>query len=132
MAHREIKVSIRAVGEGESAVERVFAEPNPQRVAIGDTVSWVFTPEAKDRNLRVAFQEVQALGGAKLRDCDAKGPLASLTLDGDRVAAAPGAPPGERFIYKFMAGDDQFPWGNRLDGDQNFGGLDIPQPPPRG
>jgi hypothetical protein len=40
--------------------------------------------------------------------------------------------PDGRYLYDIHDGNNQpLKWGNPISKDQNFGGLDIPKPPPR-
>jgi hypothetical protein len=123
-----IKVSL---DEGE-----VRADPNPlPNLRPGDTVTWLLPAGLDESDLRVEFQEIRPLSAddapARRRRCGRNGPFATLTREPGRIF---GRVPRRRYIYKFFQGDEQIQWGegNRLPGDENFGGLDDPQPPPRG
>lgn len=131
-----INVSLRpADSSGDAADVRVFADPNPlPEVQPGDTVVWLLDPSTDGRELRVEFDKVRApaVGGSTSETPTAPtGPCPAL----ERRTAIVGQVLGDRhglFIYKFLEGDAQVAWGNKMHGTENFGGLEVPQPAPRG
>ena len=128
-----IKVTL---GEANGA-EVVTAVENPLKAAPGDIVTWRLDAKSANRQVRVQFVEVRLLSDQRLRGADGPdGPFASLVQEGAEIV---GTLPQDlaldrRFIYKFVVGEngEQVKWGNPIEGTENFGGLDIPQPPPRG
>jgi hypothetical protein len=124
------------LGEANGA-EVVTALENPLKAAPGDVVTWRLDAKSTNRQIRIQFVEVRLLSDEKLRGAAGPdGPFVSLVQDGAEIV---GILPQEvaldrRFIYKFVVGEngEQVTWGNPIEGTENFGGLDIPQPPPRG
>jgi hypothetical protein len=122
---------------GANGAQVVTALENPLRAAPGDVVTWRLDAMSANRQIRIQFVEVRRLSGPDVDQVSSPdGPFASLVQDGAEIV---GTLPQDvdldrRFIYKFVMGEnnEQVTWGNPIDGTENFGGLDIPQPPPRG
>ena len=114
---------------------KVTAEPNRLPCGPGDTVEWDLGSSAEAGELRIEFEKVLALPDGELLDNEVISPFT-----GDPVSA-PGritgtvrtdVVPGRCFVYRFFRGDDPLSWENPMSPTQDFGGLDIPPPPPRG
>jgi hypothetical protein len=122
-----IKVEgVEGVNGDKQPLHRVRAEPNPLILNPGDTVAWSFDETVGGRNLRVQFEQIQILPGPN-------GPFESLFHEANRIVGADQtAARVERFIYNFFENGVKVPWDNPIEGKQNFGGLDIPKPRPRG
>jgi hypothetical protein len=127
-----IKVKVTETDE----VVRVSAKKNPQSAKQTETVTWVFTfiGTASD-NLRVVFKKVELPNSSGVLLNNEQGPFSGpLSMSGNQISGtiAPDAPDG-RYLYDIRDGKNQrLTWVNPLGPDQNFGGLDIPKPPPRG
>jgi hypothetical protein len=125
-----IKVSliprVEVVNGVEQATDRVRAEPNLLTLQPEDTVTWIFDETVGERNLQVQFEQIQVLPGPN-------GPFPWLLHEAGRILGKERtAARIERFIYHFVEDGAQVPWDNPIGEKQNFGGLDIPKPPPRG
>lgn len=113
---------------------RVSAVGNPQSAKQTETVTWVFTfvGTASD-NLRVVFKKVELPNSSSLL-LHEQGPFSRpLSMSGNQISGtiAPDAPDG-RYLYDIHDGNNKsLDWLTRLPPDRNFGGLDIPKPPPR-
>lgn len=113
----------------------VRAESNPlSGVQPGETVAWVF--DAAEKDLRVVFKRFEPADGSEiLEPVDPRGPFESLTASEGRISGTISKALSERdrgrFIYDVFAGETKLGWSNPLPDGGNFGGLDIPPPPPR-
>ena len=111
--------------------EGVRAEANPQAARQTDTVTWVFEPGSED--LRVVFKKVELADNADALLTYEQGPFSrTLSMIGGKLSGtiAQDAPNG-RYLYDIHDGNNQrLNWLNPLSTDQNFGGLDVPKPPP--
>jgi hypothetical protein len=109
----------------------VSANPNPAKVDRGELVIWNFQPSS--RTFRVVFKKFQPPGGS-LKDISDKGPFSrslSRTPGLVRGNIAQGAQDG-LYIYDIQnSRGKKLNWLNPLSQDQNFGGLDVPKPPPK-
>ena len=97
---------------------KVTANLNPLSVQPGDTVT--FQPEVQNpagRQITLDFQLVH-------RAANLIGPFVSLS---PALVGKVGA--GQRFFYKVFANGTELNWTNPVPGG-NFGGIDVPQPPP--
>jgi hypothetical protein len=121
-----INVTVRAAGV--SAVE------NPQSAKQTETVTWVFTfiGIASD-NLRVVFKKVELSNNSGVLLINEQGPFSGpLSMIGGQISGtiAQDAPWG-RYLYDIHDGKNQpMDWLTKLSINQNFGGLDVPKPPP--
>ncbi|HYX25632.1 MAG TPA: hypothetical protein VFC23_15885 [Thermoanaerobaculia bacterium] len=121
-----INVTVEAAGV--SAVE------NPQTAKQTETVTWVFTfiGPASD-NLRVVFKKVELPNSSGVLLIYEQGPFSRpLSMIGNQISGtiAPEAPNG-RYLYDIHDGNNKsLNWVTKLSPDQNFGGLDVPKPPP--
>jgi hypothetical protein len=110
----------------------VVAVKNPEAADQTATVAWVFDSGPDD--LHVVFKKVELPNGSSLL-LHEQGPFSRpLSMSGNQISGtiAPDAPDG-RYLYDIRDGKNQrLTWANPLGPDQNFGGLDIPKPPPRG
>ena len=117
----------------KQVTKSVRAEPNPLALPHsqpGDTVTWLLDESAAGKNLRVVFRQVLPLDGSAAQATN--GPFSQLSTDAGRIVGTlEGNIRQGRYLYGFFAGDTKVPWANRLEGEDNFGGLDIPKPPPR-
>jgi hypothetical protein len=108
----------------------VVAQENPGAARLNDTVTWVFDSGPDD--LHVVFKKVELSNGELL--IAEQGPFSTpLSRSGKEISGtiAPDAP-GGRYLYDIRDGKNQrLTWANPLSPGQNFGGLDIPKPPPR-
>lgn len=117
----------------------VQAKPNPlPKVRPGDTVAWDLGDETvRDRDLHVEFQEVRtklADGNEATGPCGKDGPFSSVSKENGRIFGTVAQGRLGLFIYKFFEDGTQVEWEkeNRMHGEENFGGVDVPPPPPRG
>lgn len=118
-----ITVSLYRSKEGdENSEETVHAVPNPQIVEPGEELIWRFDPTVGDRKLRVKLEGSDPFTGPLSHEAGQI--VGTIRQDVAR---------DKRFTYKFVEGenDEQVTWGNRLENEENFGGLDVPPPPPR-
>ncbi|HEX9945398.1 MAG TPA: hypothetical protein VGG03_25585 [Thermoanaerobaculia bacterium] len=119
-----IKVTVTAAG--------VSAVKNPQTAKQKGTVIWVFDPDPG--NLHVVFKKVELSNNSGVLLINERGPFyRPLSMRGKRLSGtiAPNAPDG-RYLYDIHDGNNkQVKWLTPLSPDQNFGGLDVPKPPPR-
>jgi hypothetical protein len=112
----------------------VRAEENPLGANPGDTVTWFFgesTASTVGKNLHVVFREVElADGSGKTEPCGPNGPFSELSRNPEQIVGtiSPTAQKG-RYLYDVFLKLD---WINPLPPDGNFGGVDVPPPPPRG
>jgi hypothetical protein len=120
-------ISVRVSGEGIRAME------NPTGAHPGDTVTWLFQGDTVGKDVRVVFREVEPADGSPTAECGPNGPFSELARSADRIVGRIPSPVQTkgRFLYDVFEGDKKLEWINRLPPDQNFGGLDIPPPPPR-
>jgi hypothetical protein len=121
-----IKLTVTAQEERE-----VRAVANPQTAKQADTVTWVFEPGSED--LRVVFKKVELANDSGALLIYEQGPFSrALSRIGVELSGtiAKDAPDG-RYLYDIHDGNNQpLKWRNPISKDQNFGGLDIPKPPP--
>ncbi|HEX3527867.1 MAG TPA: hypothetical protein VH988_12450 [Thermoanaerobaculia bacterium] len=121
-----IKLTVTAQGE-----VKVSAVANPQTAKQADIVTWVFEPGSED--LRVVFKKVELANNSGALLIYEQGPFSSpLSRIGGELSGtiAKDAPDG-RYLYDIHDGNNQrLNWEIPLSIDQNFGGLDIPKPPP--
>jgi hypothetical protein len=120
----------------------VHALPNPlPAVQPGDTVVWDLVDETvRNRDLHVEFEEVrtpktdgrEATNGFTARPCGKDGPFNGISKENDRILGTVAQGRQGLFIYKFFEDGTQVDWGNRMLGDENFGGVDVPPSAPRG
>ncbi len=134
-----VKLVVNAEGK-----EKVVAEPNPlPGVEPGDIVVWMLAPSTDGRALRVEFEEVWTLGPdgkevdpkARIKPLEpAARPCLGPNSESGRIIGVVKADVarGKRFVYKVMDDGGQLAWGNPMLGTENFGGMDVPAPPPRG
>jgi hypothetical protein len=123
-----INVTVTAAG--------VSADKNPQAAKQTETVTWVFGTGSDD--LRVVFKKVELPNSSGVLSSSLliyeQGPFSRpLSMIGGQISGtiAPDAPDG-RYLYDIHDGNNKsLNWLTRLSPDQNFGGLDIPKPPPR-
>lgn len=115
---------------------KVSAEPNPlPNVRPGDTVRFEVGPTliAKAGHLEVEFHEVRS-------PCGPEGPFAAPAAGSGAFSGQVGPQRNGLFIYRVFAvqegpqGVQRKPldWVNGLDPGGNFGGIDVPKPPPKG
>lgn len=120
-------INVKVTADGVSAVE------NPQSARQSDTVTWVFTGPGSD-NLRVVFKKVELPNSSGVLLIYEQGPFSRpLSIIGGQISGtiAQEAPNG-RYLYDIHDGNNKsLNWLNPISPDQNFGGLDIPKPPPR-
>ncbi|MEO6195009.1 MAG: hypothetical protein ABIS20_18490 [Thermoanaerobaculia bacterium] len=122
-----INVTVNA--NGVSAVE------NPQSARQTETVTWVFTfigPGSDD--LRVVFKKVELPNSSGLLIYE-QGPFSRplSMIRGQIIGTIAQEAPNGRYLYDIHDGNNQsLPWLTPLSRTQNFGGLDIPKPPPVG
>ena len=127
-----IKVKVTKTPEGV----RVSAVGNPQAARQTETVTWVFTDPGSD-DLRVVFKKVELPNSSGVLSSSLliyeQGPFSRpLSMIGGQISGtiAQEAPNG-RYLYDIHDGNNQpLKWEIPLSIDQNFGGLDIPKPPP--
>jgi hypothetical protein len=109
----------------------VSAVGNPQSARQSDTVTWIFPPGSDD--LRVVFKKVELSNSSGVLLIYEQGPFSRpLSMIGGRISGtiAPDAPNG-RYLYDIHDGNNQpLTWLPPLSKTQNFGGLDVPKPPP--
>ncbi len=121
-----INVTVNAAG--------VSALENPQSARQTETVTWVFTfigPGSDE--LRVVFKKVELSNNSGVLLINEQGPFSGpLSMIGGQISGtiAQDAPWG-RYLYDIHDGTNKLNWVTKLSPDQNFGGLDIPKPPPR-
>ena len=121
-------INVTVTAEGVSAVE------NPQTAKQTETVTWVFTfiGTASD-NLRVVFKTVELPNNSGAQLIHEQGPFSRpLSMIGGQISGtiAQEMPDG-RYLYDIHDGTNQrVKWVTPLSPTQNFGGLDIPKPPP--
>ncbi|MFY9822656.1 MAG: hypothetical protein WAM82_14820 [Thermoanaerobaculia bacterium] len=119
-------INVTVTADGVSAVE------NPQTAKQTETVTWVFTGPGSD-NLRVVFKKVELSNSSGVLLINEQGPFSrTLSMIGARISGtiAKEAPNG-RYLYDIHDGDNKsLNWLTKLPPDHNFGGLDIPKPPP--
>lgn len=112
---------------------KVSAVGNPQSAKQTETVTWVFPPGSDD--LRVVFKKVELPNNSGVLLIYEQGPFSRpLSMIGNQISGtiAPEAPNG-RYLYDIHDGNNQsLKWSPQLSKTQNFGGLDIPKPPPGG
>lgn len=120
------------VTETPEGVRVVSAVGNPQSAKQTETVTWVFTGPGSD-NLRVVFKKVEFPDNAGALLIYEQGPFSSpLSMIGGQISGtiAQEAPNG-RYLYDIHDGNNQpLTWLPPLSKTQNFGGLDVPKPPP--
>jgi hypothetical protein len=123
-------INVTVTAAGVSAVE------NPQAAKQTETVTWVFTfipPGADD--LRVVFKKVELSNNSGVLLIYEQGPFSRpLSMIGNQISGtiAQEAPNG-RYLYDIHDGNNKaLNWVTKLSPEQNFGGLDIPKPPPKG
>ncbi len=120
-----INVTVNAAG--------VSALENPQSARQTETVTWVFTfigPGSDE--LRVVFKKVELSNNSGVLLINEQGPFSGpLSMIGGQIRGtiAQDAPWG-RYLYDIHDGTNKLNWVTKLSPDQNFGGLDIPKPPP--
>jgi hypothetical protein len=121
-----INVTVEAAG--------VRAVENPQSARQTEAVTWVCTGPGSD-NLRVVFKKVELSNNSGVLLINEQGPFSGpLSMIGGQISGtiAQDAPWG-RYLYDIHDGNSEpLPWLNKLSPDQNFGGLDVPKPPPGG
>jgi len=120
-----------------SEAKKVSAIPNPlEEVQPGDTVVWSFVPSEVGNGLQIGFLGVQVLaGGEELQESEPNQPFAfPLAQEAGKLVGVVRADVvrGRRFKYGFFGGDGQIAWAEKMEDIHDFGGLDIPPPPPRG
>ena len=110
----------------------VSAVENPQSARQTETVTWVFTGPASD-DLRVVFKKVELPNSSGVLLIYEQGPFSRpLSMIGNQISGtiAPDAPNG-RYLYDIHDGNNKsLKWSPPLNKNQNFGGLDVPKPPP--
>ena len=121
-----VTITVKVTAAGVSAVE------NPQAARQTDTVTWVFDPDSDD--LRVVFKRVELSNNSGVLLIYEQGPFSRpLSMIGGKIRGtiAQDAPNG-RYLYDIHDGNNKsLTWVNPISKKQNFGGLDIPKPPPR-
>ena len=112
----------------------VSAVGNPQSARQTETVTWIFPPGSDD--LRVVFKKVELPNSSGVLSSlliYEQGPFSRpLSMIGNQISGtiAQEAPDG-RYLYDIHDGNNQpLTWLPPLSPTQNFGGLDIPKPPP--
>jgi hypothetical protein len=109
---------------------------NPQSAKQTETVTWVFKfIDTASDNLRVVFKKVELPNNSGTLLIYEQGPFSRpLSMIGGQISGtiAQEAPNG-RYLYDIHDGNNQsLKWLPPLSTTQNFGGLDIPKPPPGG
>jgi hypothetical protein len=109
----------------------VAAVPNPAAANPGELVVWNFRPSSQ--TFRVVFKEFQPPNGPKEPISNQRPFTQPLSTDPGPVGSIidPGAQRG-RYIYDIEDAEGRkLNWLNHLPPNQNFGGLDVPKPPPK-
>ena len=114
----------------------VAAEKNPLGANPGDTVIWLWdaaTASTIGKDLQVMFREVELADGSGTQPCGPSGPFSDVSRSAERIIGtiAFGSQKG-RYLYDIFKDSKKLNWINPLPPNQNFGGLDVPPPPPRG
>jgi len=111
---------------------KVSATENPQIVEQEDTVTWDFNSGPDD--LLVVFKKVELPDNSGALLINEKGPFSRpLSRSGNKISGtiAQQAPRG-LYLYDIRDGNNQrLQWVNSISKTKNFGGLDVPKPPPR-
>ncbi len=123
-------INVTVTAEGVSAVE------NPQSAQQTETVTWVFTfIGTGSDNLRVVFKKVELSNNAGALLIYEQGPFSSplSMIEGQISGIIAQEAPNGRYLYDIHDGNNQaLNWLTKLSMNQNFGGLDVPKPPPGG
>lgn len=131
-----IVVSLKSSDSPAGAPEvKVFADPSTLPCGPGDTVTWDLGSSEEARELRIEFDQVQALPGGEPLGSEAIHPfIAAPVSEAGRITGTvrSDVAPGRFFGYRFFRGDARLSWVNPASATQDFGGLEIPPPPPRG
>jgi hypothetical protein len=112
--------------------DMVVADPNPLRdVAPGDTVSWVFDEQDAALGPSIVFKKRQTLpdDGAVPESCPPEGPFLGFERTARKITGTVAPDRQGRFLYDVFSGGVLHDWLNSMEG-QNFGGIDLPKPPP--
>jgi len=101
-----------------------------------ETVTWVFGPGSD--NLRVVFKKAELSNSSGVGSnllINEQGPFSRpLSMIGGQISGTIAQEtPNGRYLYDIHDGNNRLlPWVNPVSPEQNFGGLDIPKPPPGG
>lgn len=113
----------------------VLAEDNPLGANPGDTVVWQWdaaTAASMGKNLQVVFREIELADGT-IEPCGPSGPFSELSRSAERVVGIVSFRSHKgRYLYDVFHDSKKLNWLNPLPPGKNFGGLDVPPPPPRG
>jgi len=101
----------------------------------GDTVEWDLGSSQEAEELRVRFEKVQELPNLQPVQSEVLHPFTDAPVfEVGRITGTirSDVVPGRRFSYRFFLTDEALSWTEPISETQDFGGLDIPPPPPRG
>jgi len=134
MATIEVTLAVSVAGVEAKTVTADGVEvsgKNPQAATQDDSVKWVFISGPDD--LHVVFKKVELPNSSGVLLIYEQGPFSRpLSMIGNQISGtiAPDAPNG-RYLYDIHDGNNKsLKWSPPLNKNQNFGGLDVPKPPP--
>lgn len=119
----------------EERVKGVIAEKNPTGANPGETVIWSFKPTVGEagKDLQVMFREVELADGSGTELCGPSGPFSDLSRMAERIVGTISSTARKGlYLYDIFLDSKKLEWENLLPPGRNFGGLEVPPPPPRG